>query len=150
MTQRPGHPLGIEAEQLPGRRRRAENPAGRGDVPAPAVMRRHHRVADPAFGFDAEDQRMQQIGAGDLAQFGQREQAGHHRRRRMDHRRQVRIVVFEHIGADRVQEGGVQRVRPLVAADDARLRRAEIGPEHMRCQAHRLVLAAAQRAADEI
>ena len=43
----------------------AENPAGRGDVPAAPVMRRHHAETDPAAGFEAEHKCMQQRGARD-------------------------------------------------------------------------------------
>src|SRR5205814_4636103 len=37
----------------------------------------------------------------------------------------MRIVVFEHVGADGIEEGGIKRVGPLSAPDDDRLRPPE-------------------------
>ena len=50
-------------EQFAGSSRATKDPAGRGDVPAAPVMRRHQPFPDAAAGLDAEDQRMQQCAA---------------------------------------------------------------------------------------
>ena len=60
-AQRPDHLLFGEIQQLADRRRRAERTHGPGDVPADVVMRRIDGVADAAFHFRAEDQRVQEI-----------------------------------------------------------------------------------------
>ena len=150
VAERPGRVSLVEAEQFPGRGSSAEDPAGRGDLPAAPVMRRHDAEADAALGLDPEDQGVHQLGARHPALLGEREEAGYDRRCRVDHRRQMRVVIFEDIGADRVEKRGVQRIRPLAAADDAGLGRAEIGREYFGRKAHRLVTAAAERAADKV
>ena len=62
----------------------------------------------------------------------------------------MRVVVFEDIGADRVEESGIQRVGPLAAPDHDRLRRPEERRQHLDRDVHCLVLRAAERTADEV
>ncbi len=62
----------------------------------------------------------------------------------------MRVVVFEDIGADRVQERGVERVGPLAAPDHDPLRRPEKRRQHRNRDVHRLVARAAERAADKV
>jgi hypothetical protein len=49
-----------EPEQTGAGGRRPENPAGRGDVPAAPVMRRHYAEPDAARNLNAENKRLQQ------------------------------------------------------------------------------------------
>ena len=66
-TQRPDHLLFAEPEQLAARCGGAEDAGGAGDVPAAIVVRGIDGVADPAFHFDAEDERVQEVAAGNRA-----------------------------------------------------------------------------------
>jgi hypothetical protein len=61
---------------------------------------------------------MEQLGAARAARFGQSKEAGSYRRCRVHYRRQMSVVVFEHVGTGRVEEGGVKRVAALGATDD--------------------------------
>ena len=47
----------FKPEQFSGRGGGAEDAGRAGDVPADLVMRRRHRLADPALGLDADHQR---------------------------------------------------------------------------------------------
>ncbi len=62
-AERPGHLLLVEAEKLAAGRGRAEHARRAGDVPAGFVVLGADRVADAAFGFDAEDEGVQQLSA---------------------------------------------------------------------------------------
>ena len=62
----------------------------------------------------------------------------------------MRIVVFEHVGADGIQEGAIKRVGPLSAPDDDRLRRSEERRQHLDGDIHRLVPRASERTADKV
>ena len=150
MAEGPGRALRVEPEQAGAGGRRPENPAGRGDVPAAPVMRRHHAEPDAARNLDAENKRMQQFAARHRTQPGQCEQSRRDRRRRVHHRSEMRVVVFEDIGADRVQKSGIERVGPIVAPDHDPLRRPEKRRQHLDRDAHSLVLRATERTADKV
>lgn len=68
----------------------------------------------------------------------------------MHHRSQMRVVVFEDIGADRVQERGMKRVRRLATPDYGSLRRPEERRQHPDRDLHRLVTRATERTADKV
>jgi hypothetical protein len=61
----PSHALCIQPEQLANGSRRTENPRGSSYVPADIVMRRENCIADAALNLDAQDQRVNEINAGD-------------------------------------------------------------------------------------
>ena len=62
----------------------------------------------------------------------------------------MRVVVFEDIGADRVQKGGIERIRPFVAPDHDPLLWPEKRRQHVDRDAHSLVLRASERTADKV
>jgi hypothetical protein len=62
----------------------------------------------------------------------------------------MRVVVFEDIGADRVQKSGIERVGPIAAPDHDPLRRPEKRVQHIDCDAYSLVLRATERTADKV
>jgi hypothetical protein len=117
---------------------------------AASVMRRHHTEPDAARNLDAQNKRLQQFAARHRRQPGQCERSRCDRRRRVHHRSEMRVVVFEDIGADRVQKGGIERIRPFVAPDHDPLRRPEKRRQHVDRDAHSLVLRATERTADQV
>ena len=122
-AERPHHLLFGQAQQLAARGGRAEDTGGPRDVPAAIVVRGIHRVADAAFRFHAEDQRVEEVATGYRLQFREREDCRRHGTSRMDHGLEVRIVEVEHVRAHAVHERRVERVHPLAPAQHRGLRR---------------------------
>ena len=110
---RPHHVLLRQTEQLADRGRRAEHAGRPGDVPAGIVVRRIDRVAHARFGFEAENERQQEVAAGHVIRAGVCEQRRGHRRGRMDVVLRRGVVVVVHVRADAVHQRGVQRVEAL-------------------------------------
>src|SRR5262249_46004785 len=128
-AERPDHLLLVQAQQLTGRRRGAENPGGAGDVPADVVMRGVDRVADAALGFYAEDEGVQEVAAADRTMLGQSEDRRGDRAGRMDDGFQMRVVEVEDMAGNAVEQGGMEDVEPVRAPEHARLRGADEGAE---------------------
>jgi len=150
MTEGPGYALRVEPEQAGAGGRRPKNSAGRGDVPAASVMCRHHTEPDAARNLDAENKRLQQFAAGHWTQPGQCEQSRRDSRRWVHHRSEMRVVVFEDIGADRVQKSGIESVGPIASPDHNPLRRPEKRRQHFDRDAHSFVLRATECTADKV
>jgi hypothetical protein len=140
----------VETKQLRARRGGAENAARRGDVPTRVVMLRRDGVADTAFDFDAEDERVQQLRAHCPRVLGERNHGGRHGNRGMDHRAQMRVVEIEYVGAQRVERCGIEYIHPLAAPEDGRLRPSGKIRERGQRRVDRLVPAAADRTARPI
>jgi len=121
MAERPSRAPHVEPDQAGAGGRRPENPAGRRDMSAAPVMRRHHGEPDAARSLDPDNKRVQQFASGHRTQLGKCEEARCDRPGRVHHRSEMRVVVFEHIGAGGVQESGIKRVWPLAAPDHDRL-----------------------------
>ncbi len=141
--ERPDHLLLVEAEQLAGRRRRAEHPGGAGDVPADVVVIGIDRVADPAFGFDAEHQRVEKILARHRLHLRQRQDRRGDRAGRMDDGFQMGVVIVEDVARHAVDESGIHDVKALPAAEQRSLMRPRERRERRRRDVHRLVVRAA-------
>ena len=150
MAERPSRAPHVEPDQAGAGGRRPENPAGRRDMPAAPVMRRHHGEPDAARSLDPDNKRVQQFASGHRTQLGKCEEARCDRPGRVHHRSEMRVVVFEHIGAGGVQESGIKRVWPLAAPDHDRLRRPEERRQHRDGDVHRLVPRATERTADKV
>ena len=114
-AQRPHHLRFGQPEQFAAGGGRAEHARGTGDVPPAIVVRGIDRIADAALHLDAEDQRMQEITAGDRLHFREREDRGRHGPGRVDHGLEVRVVEVEHVRAHAVHERRGERVHPLPA-----------------------------------
>jgi len=85
-------------------------------------LRRHHAEPDAARNLDTENKRVQQFAAGHRTQPGQCEQSRRDRRRRVDHRSEMRVVAFEDLGANRAEKSGIERVG-TIAGNRLRLAR---------------------------
>ena len=90
-------------------------------MPANFIVRRHHRLRDPALHFDARDKGIDEVSARRAAQLGERQQSGGHGPARMDQHVGMRIVEVQHVGGDAVDQGGMQDVRALAASQERRL-----------------------------
>ena len=109
--------VGVEVQQRPDADGRAENPAGRGDVPAARIVIGRHRRAQPALDLAAQHEGADEVVAGPPLPLREGEQGGRHRRRRMDDRRRVVVVIVEDVGRHGVQAGGERRVGPFRPTD---------------------------------
>ena len=107
----------VQAKKLCAGHGGAEHTAGRGDMPAPRIMARRDGVADAALDFGAQDEGVQHRRPGQPTLFRKRQCGRGDRRRGMDDRRQVRVIVVEQVGADRVDECGSEQIEPLRAAE---------------------------------
>ena len=113
-----------KSEQLGGRGCRAEHAASRGDMPAARIMPGRHRISDPAFDLDPENERRDHVPAGKPPRLRQRQNRRRDRRSRMNDRVQMGIVEIQQVGRDRIDEGRAERIEPLRPADDRRCRGA--------------------------
>src|SRR5437764_10746226 len=113
--------IGFERVKFAGTGGGAEYAAGRGDVPAAAVMAWRHRQPDPAFDFDAEYESEDEIATSDAPEFAKREQSGGERRGRVDHRRHMGVAEVEHIRARGIEKGGRKRIEAFAAPDHGAL-----------------------------
>ena len=86
-------------------------------MPASRVMAGRDGVADPALDFGAQDEGVQHRRPGQPTLFRKRQCGRGDRRRGMDDRRQVRVIVVEQVCADRVDECGSEQIEPLRAAE---------------------------------
>ena len=106
-----------------------EDARGAGDVPASVVVRGINRVADAAFGFNPVGERGYEIGAGNGLVFGQRQNCGTYRARRVNDGSQVGIVEIQHMAGNAIKEGGVKDIGSLFATQQTGLGGAEEGRE---------------------
>ena len=67
-------------------------------MPAPRVMAWRNGIADPALDFGTQDEGVQHRRPGQPALFRQRQRRRRDRRRGMDDRAQMRVVVVEQVG----------------------------------------------------
>ena len=88
-------------------------------MPAPRIVPRRDRIADPALDLDAEDEGGEQVPPGRSAGLRQRQHRRGDRRRRMNDRVEMGVVEIEQIGRNRIDEGGAERIEPFRTADDA-------------------------------
>ena len=112
-----------QAKQLAAGRRRAEYPAGRCDVPTARVMSRRDGAADTALDFHSQDERGQDVAAGQLVRFSERQCSSCNRRRRMNDRFRMRVVEIEQVCRDRIDERCTHGIEPLGAPNEGRGRR---------------------------
>ena len=68
----------------------------------------------------------------------------------MDHRLQMRVVEFQNIGADLIEECRGKRIGLFTAANHRRMSRTEERRQSPDCQLDRIIAAPAERGADEI
>jgi len=87
----------VEPEEARARGGRADDAGGAGDVPADRVMGRQNRTRHAAFGFDARDERIDELGAGGTAQLGERQKRGGDRPAGMHEDLRVGVVEVEHV-----------------------------------------------------
>ena len=113
-------------------------------------MARRDRVADAAFHFRAEDEGMQQRCAAEAMLLCERQRRWCDRRRRMDHRIQMRVVVVNQVRGDRVHERRPHRIQPLRPANHGQLRGTAELPHDRDGSGDGWVVGHAQRAAEEI
>jgi len=113
-------------------------------------MRRDHGFADPAFGFNADHQRFDEVLPAHGTEFRQGQDSRRHRRGRMNGGLCMCIVEIKHMGADAVQQRGMEHVHPLGPTEQRRLVCAK--KRRQRCDGvgDGFVLRAADRAADPI
>ena len=113
-------------------------------------MRGIDGVADPAFDFGAEDERVQEVAAGNGLLFGEREDRRRHGTGRMDDGLEVRVVEVEHVRAHAVQKRHGERIHPFAPADHRGLGRAGKRGERGNRVVESLVTRAAKRAAHPV
>ena len=110
-----------------GNGRCAEYAGRAGDVPARVVVPWMYRHRDPACGLRTEHEgreRRLAAGAGELCGSEDRRPD---RCRRMQHRREMRVVVILQVTEVAVDERGGARRRLEIGTDDRRARRATLG-----------------------
>jgi hypothetical protein len=84
-------------------------------------MGRGHRDADPAFGFDPDDQCTDEVASAHRPVLRQCQDRRGDRRGWMNRSLRVGVVEIEHMGAYAVEQRGVERVHPLRPAEQRRL-----------------------------
>ncbi len=142
-TDRVAHAHLVEAQHLAGGDSGAEHAGGAGGVPADLLMCRRHRSGDAALRLDAQHHGVDEVAAAEFAVFRQRQQRRDNGCGRVHRRGQVGVVEVEHVRADAVQQRGVHGVEPLLAAEQAGLRRAGKRGYGGECDLHRLMPRAA-------
>src|SRR5262245_2191313 len=111
----PGHAFGVEFEELADCGSRAEHAARARDVPADIVMRRKHRIADPAFDFDAENQRVDEVRSRDRAAFGIGKQSACDWTGGVNDGTQMRVVEVKDMRAYAVDQCRMEHIKPFAA-----------------------------------
>ena len=149
-AQGPAHAPAVQSERAAGCGCGTEDPGGGGDVPADVVMVGVHGVADAAFHLHPEDQRMEEVAAGDGPVLGQGQQRCGHRPGGMDDGPQVGVVEVEHVGAQAVEQRRMQRIDPFRAAQHRRPGFSHEGSQGLQRDVHRFVARAAHRAAHPV
>ena len=102
------------------RGRGAEDADRAGHVPADVVVRGVDDVAHSRRGFEAEDERLDEVAAAHAIGAGVGKERRAHRRARMAVVLRRRVVVVLDVRADAVHQRRMQRIEPLDPADDAR------------------------------
>jgi hypothetical protein len=100
----------VEIKQLRARCSSAENAARRRDMPARVVVLRRDGVADAALHFDTKYERVQQLRARHPRVLSERDHSSPHGNRRMEYRAQMRVVEVEYVGAEGVEQRGIQYI----------------------------------------
>src|SRR5262249_7626339 len=78
------------------------------DMPAPRIVLRRDRIADAALDFHPEHKSQQYVRTGGAMTFRQGQDWRRHGRGRMDHRGEMRVVVIEQVGTDRIEGRGTE------------------------------------------
>jgi len=99
-------------------------------MPAPRVVLRRDRIADAARDFHPEQQGEQHVRTGGVMPFRQGQDGWCHRRGRMDHRREVRVIVIEQVGTDRIEGRGTERIQACSPPDHRGFARPGEGLKH--------------------
>ena len=120
------------------------------NVPARLVVSRIDRISDTRLGFESHDERMQELAPRNSIRAGICKERGRDRRSRMDvvHRR--RVVIFENVPADSVDQRGVKRIEAFRPRKQACRRAARIGQQSFDRGLHGRLPAAPYGAAYEI
>jgi hypothetical protein len=118
-------------------------------------MSRRHDVAEPAGHLDAQRKGMEQLAAAEFDSSCQSKNRGSDRRRGVDHRAQVRVVVVERGRGRGIDQRIVRRVGFAQHADLGLIARAqhaagEVEDAALRLAAHRLRQVVPARVGDEL
>src|SRR6185295_10795359 len=113
------HALLVERQYLAGGSRSAEYAGRARDVPATVVVPRIDGEPDAARGFEADDQRIQEIASRGRHALGESERGGADDTAGVDQRRGMRVAEGKHVGAHAVDECCVREVELFGAAEDA-------------------------------
>ena len=128
-AQRHGGLLHVELQQAGAGGCRTQRAGGAGDVPAAVVVVGVHGVAHAAGHVNADDQRVDQGAAGEVARhsarrshvLGQRQDGRGHGASRVDDGFEVGVVKVKGVGGDAVDQRGAGHVHLLSAAQHAGL-----------------------------
>ena len=121
----PDHLLSGKVEELSDRGCGSKHSSGCGDVPAGLVVRRVYRISDPRLCFESHDVGVEEVFSGGAIGARISQQSRCDWRRRVDVVLRHRIVVFEHVSADAVDNGREKRIEAL--APRQQLRRSLAG-----------------------
>jgi len=109
---------GVKPHQPAARRGGAEHAQGRGRVPALFVMVKIDAAGDPRLGLEAGDVGADEILSAAVEHLTEREQRRDQRRRGVPAHRVADIVEIERVRRGAVDQRGVERRCPAVAAED--------------------------------
>ena len=130
----------IESEQPARRRSRAERPDCSRHVPDRAVAHRLHRARYPARDFEAERARGKEMPAARVSVLGEGERRRYRRGRRVEDRREIRVVEIVEMREKAVRERGVLKRRPEAEAEHRSLRMSAFVLEEIEQDARRGIL----------
>ena len=115
-----GELLVAQAQHAAGRGGGGEGADRAGDVEALLVVAGRHQAADPARGFVAGDEALDEKLARGLRLLAERQQGGDDRDRRMAAHGEIDVVVVERVAGRAVDQGGGGRQDLLGATDQRR------------------------------
>ena len=137
--------VGVEFEELGGRRRRGERARRPGRVEH-RVMRAAEELADADARFVTGDRRQQELPARSLLRLRQGQHRGEHHRTGVQHRSVVHVVLLDDVRGCAVDEGGAPRAATAPIGEDfAGPRRRPRLPRERLQSAHRPRILARQR-----
>ncbi len=149
-AERPHHLLLCQAEQAARRGRGAKHAGRTGNVPAHVVVGGINGIADAAFRFHPQYERVQEVLALHRRLFREREDGRGNGAAGVDDCFQVRVVEIEDVRAGAVQERGQHRIDSFAPPEHRRLRRPRELNERGEGAVYRLVPASAYRAAHPV